>query len=204
MGREAVCQCDWAGTTAEVKVLLEPGEIILRGGIRKRVPLDALLDVRVLADRLCFIVGREPVQLFLGSAAAVRWAKAIATPPPALSRKLGITGKSIVRTIGSIEDDALKAALAEAARISARDADLIVAYVDSPKSLSATLEKAKPQVVRGVPIWMVYAKGPGHPLNESLIRSLLRANEMIDTKVASVSAKLTALRFCHRQPNEDR
>jgi hypothetical protein len=52
-----------------------------------------------------------------------------------------------------------------------------------------------------VPIWMVYAKGPGHPLNESAIRSYLRTNGMMDTKVASVSSELTALRFTIRKSN---
>jgi hypothetical protein len=199
MGREAICKCDWAGVTAEVKVLLEPNEMIVRGDIRKRVPRTELQQVKVQSDRLCFTVGREPVQLFLGSTAAVSWAKAIATPPPALSRKLGITDKTILRTIGNIHDDALKSTLAEAAQISERGADLIVACVDTPESLRATLREAKAQLLRGVPIWMVYAKGPGHSLNESSIRSLLRSNGMMDTKVASVSAELTALRFSLRK-----
>jgi hypothetical protein len=199
MGREAICKCDWAGVTAEVKVLLEPNEMIVRGDIRKRVPRTELQQVKVQSDRLCFTVGREPVQLFLGSTAAVSWARAIATPLPAVARKLGITDKTIVRTIGSVHDDALKSALAEAAQISERGADLIVAYVDTPESLRATLGEAKAQLLRGVPIWMVYAKGPGHSLNESSIRSLLRSNGMMDTKVASVSAELTALRFSLRK-----
>jgi hypothetical protein len=203
MGREAICKCDWAGVTAEVKVLLEPNEMIVRGEIRKRVPRTELNEVKVQSDRLCFTVGRESVQLFLGSTAAVSWAKAIATPLPSLSRKLGITDKTIVRTIGNIHDDALKSALAEAARISARGADLIVACVDTPESLRATLREAKAQLSQGVPIWMVYAKGPGHSLNEASIRSLLRANGMMDTKVASVSAGLTALRFSLRKSNQD-
>jgi hypothetical protein len=199
MGREVICKCDWAGVTAEVKVLLEPGELILRGDIRKRVPRNQLQAVKVQSERLCFTVGNEPVQLFLGSTAAVKWARAIASPPPALSRKLGITDKSIVRTIGSIYDATLKSALADAGGTSARGADLIVAYVETPESLRATLRTAKTQLLKGVPIWMVYAKGPGHSLSESSIRSLLRANGMMDTKVASVSDELTALRFCLRK-----
>ena len=42
---------------------------------------------------------------------------------------------------------------------------------------------------------LVYAKGKGHAIDESAIRSLLRANGMMDTKIASVSATLTAIRF---------
>jgi hypothetical protein len=62
-----------------------------------------------------------------------------------------------------------------------------------------TLRETKAQLLKSVPIWMVYAKGPGHAINETAIRSLLRENGMIDTKVASVSAKYTALRFVYRK-----
>jgi hypothetical protein len=163
------------------------------------VPFTKLNDVKVQSDRLCFKVGNEPVQLILGPLSAEKWAVAIASPPPALSKKLGITRTSVVRVIGSVPDEGLQEALAEAARISATDTDLIVACVDSPQSLHAALRDAKQQLLSGVPIWMVYAKGPGHAINETAIRSLLRGNGLIDTKVASVSAKFTALRFIHRK-----
>jgi hypothetical protein len=196
MGREATCRCDWGGTVAEVKALLESGELILRGGLRKRLPFDELKKMKVETDRLCFTVSGEEVQLLLG-AAAEKWALAIETPPPSLARKLGITNKTVVQTIGNMDDLGLKSALAEAARISARESDLIVANVDTPEAVEAALREVKTQLAKGVPIWMVYAKGPGHALNEAAIRTTLRSNGMMDTKVASVSAKLTALRFNH-------
>jgi hypothetical protein len=195
MGREAVCRCECGGTMAEVKALLETSEIILRGEVRKRLPFKGIEGMKAVGDRLCFIVGGELVQLHLGSAVAEKWAAVIAGPPPALSKKLGITKTSVVRVVGSVPDEAIQEALAEAARIAVKDADLIVAYVDSPESLHAALKDAKAQLLKGVPIWMVYAKGPGHAINETTIRTLLRENGMIDTKVASVSLKYTALRF---------
>jgi hypothetical protein len=199
MGREAICTCDWAGTVAEVKALLETSELILRGDIRKRVPFSEIKQVKAQPDCLRFTVGGENVQLCLGSTAAGKWAAAITSPPPSLSRKLGITNKTVVRTIGETQDENLKAALQEAARISAKDPDLIVACVDTPESLQAIFKLASKQLLKSVPIWMVYAKGPGHPLNESAIRSFLRDNGMMDTKVASVSSELTALRFSVRK-----
>jgi hypothetical protein len=195
MGREAICTCDWAGTVAEVKALLETSELILRGDIRKRVPFSEIKEVRVQSDCLRFKVGGERVELSLGSSVAEKWASAMTSPPPSLSRKFGITNKTVVRTIGNPQDENLKSALAEAARISDKDAGLIVACVDSPESLKATLKQARKQLLESVPIWLVYAKGPGHPLNETAIRSLLRENGLMDTKVASVSNELTALRF---------
>ena len=195
MGREAICKCDWAGTTAEVKALLESTEVILRGAIRKRIPFNEIKQVKALSDRLRFIVGGETVELFLSSKAAASWAAVLTSPPPSLARKLGITSTTIVRTIGDIADRALISALAEAAEISAQNAALIVAHVDSPESLHQTLNQARAQLSKAVPIWIVYAKGKGHAIDESAIRSLLRANGMMDTKIASVSATLTAIRF---------
>jgi hypothetical protein len=199
MGREATCVCDWGGTVAEVKALLETSEIVVRGGIRKRVQFSEVSEVNVQSDRLCFKVGNERVQLILGSSSSEKWAAVITSPPPALSKKLGIAKTSVVRVVGAVPDEALQEALAEAARISARDADLIVACIDSPESLLAALRDAKAQLLKGVPIWMVYAKGAGHAINETAIRTLLREKGMIDTKVVSVSARFTALRFICRK-----
>lgn len=200
MGREAVCKCVWAGTAVEVRALLESAEVILRGGIRKRIPLNEIKQVKALTDRLRFVVAGETVELFLPSKNAAIWAAAITSPPPSLARKLGITSTTVVRTIGDITDRALNSALAEAAEISAKDAALIVAYVDSPESLHRTLKEARAQLMQAVPILMVYAKGKGHAIDEMAIRSLFRANGMMDTKIASVSATLTALRFNLQKP----
>jgi hypothetical protein len=194
MGREAICDCIFAGATAKVKALLESHEIILRGDIHLRAPLQALHHVRVESKSLCFNLDAGPVRLDLGAAAAKSWAKKIKSSPPSLADKLGITGKT-VRTIGTITDRALDSALISAAQISTRNPDLILSYVDTPESLATTLREAKAQLDRSIPIWLVYRKGPGHQLNESAIRTTLRANGLMDTKVASVSAELTALRF---------
>ena len=196
MGREAICECTVADTTAEVKVFLESEELILRGNIRMRAPLHALQNVRVESDCLYFNVGndKQAVQLRLGAKTAESWAKKIKSPPPSLADKLGITGK-ILRTIGPVSHWALDSVLTSAARIRAENPDIILSCVDTPESLTATLREAKAQLARSIPIWLVYRKGRGHPLNESAIRTVLRAKGLMDTKVASVSTELTALRF---------
>jgi hypothetical protein len=106
MGREALCTCDWAGKTAEVKALLETGEIILRGEMRKRIPFSEIKDARAEGGRLCLAVGGETVRLTLGPAAE-KWATTINSPPPTVARKLGITDKTVVRLIGEVCDEAL-------------------------------------------------------------------------------------------------
>lgn len=194
MGREAICDCTLGDTTVEVKALLESDELILRGDIRIRASLQALRGVRVESESLCFNLGKDTFQLRLGATAAKSWAKKINTPPALLADKLGITGKS-VRTIGSISDRSLDSAVHAAAFVRAQNPELIIACIDTPESLATTLREAKAQLARSIPIWLVYRKGPGHPLNESAIRTTLRAQGLMDTKVASVSTELTALRF---------
>jgi hypothetical protein len=193
MGREATCDCTFSGTKAKVKALLETNEIILRGPIRMTAPLNALKNIRVESETLCFDLDKHSFQLHLGTKAAESWAKKLKTPPPTLADKLGIPGK-IVRTIGPV-DKAVFSALSSAAQIRAENPDLIISCVDTPETLATTLRAAKPQLARSIPIWLVYRKGPGHPLNESGIRTTLRAQGLMDTKVASVSEHLTALRF---------
>jgi hypothetical protein len=201
MGREAVCTCDWAGEVTEVKALLETGELILRGGLRKRLPFSELKRVKAVADGLSFTVGGERVELLLGSAAAERWASIITSPPPSLAKKLGITPQTVTRVIGSVCDESLQGALNEASKSTKRNIDLLVACVDSSEKLSSILKQARAEMAAGVPIWIVYAKGKGHAVDESAIRSELRGKGFMDTKVVSVSAKFTALRFNLRKPD---
>jgi hypothetical protein len=199
MGREATCKCEWAGTTASVKALLETSELILRGEIRKRIPFTELKSVEAGSDRLSFRVGNDRVQLFLNAAQAQKWAAALKAGPTPLAKKLGIAANSHVRTVGDMSDEALASALAEAGQVSARttakNPDLIVACIDTPKALSAALGKIEAQLAAGVPIWLVYPKGPGRSLNEPMVRAELLPRGMVDTKVAAVSATLTAIRF---------
>jgi hypothetical protein len=199
MGREATCACDWNGTKADVKVLIEPPELILRGGIRRRVPLVAMKTIRADGGRLRFTVDDEAVALDLGSELAAKWVKALMTPPPSLEKKLGITRESVVRMIGAVDDKALEKALSEAKQVTSRTGDLILARIDSPGELTAALKKSADDLRHGVPIWFIYPKGPGHGLNENVVRSTALAAGIVDTKVAAVSSTLTALRFVKRK-----
>jgi hypothetical protein len=45
---------------------------------------------------------------------------------------------------------------------------------------------------------VVYTKGKGAPLGETVVIALLRERGLVDLKVASVSPALTALKFVRR------
>jgi hypothetical protein len=199
MGREAICTCDWSGEKSKVKALLEPPELILRGEIRRRVPFSKMKNVKADGDLLRFKFESDSVALELGSVMAAKWADALLKPLPSLAKKLGITPETTVRMIGPIDDAALMKALEEAKETSQRRGELILARVDTPTDLHSTLNKAADQLAAGVPIWFIYRKGPGHPLNENQVREMALATGIVDTKIASVSAEFSALRFVKRR-----
>jgi hypothetical protein len=199
MGREAQCTCIVNGSVAKVKALLEPPELILRGEMRRRIPFVKMTGIKPEGDRLHFKFEGDSISLQLGKAMAEKWAEAILNPSPSLAKKLGITPETTVRMIGPVDDPALKKALDEAKAISHRDPELILARVDTPADLISALQKAADQLETGIPIWFIYRKGPGHPLNENQVRQTALATGIVDTKIAAVSAEFSALRFVKRR-----
>ncbi len=198
MGREAAVECQWAEEFGLCKVLLESHELIVRGAFHRRVPIASLTDVSVRSEELLFRVGEERVSLHLGSALAQRWAKAIATPPPSLAKKLGISGDSHLLLLGEIDSEHLMSAIAEAGTVDGKSADLIVASVKTSHDLDLALNRL-PKRQSGIPpLWIVYPKGSKNNFGESSVRAILRKRGFMDTKVASISPELTALRFIKR------
>jgi hypothetical protein len=199
MGREADCKCTWKESSADVKALLETSELILRGEIRRKIPFREMQRIHADGDRLRFVFQGDPVSLELGDAVAAKWAKTLTSPPPDLAKKLGIKPESNVRMIGRVDDEALKKALSRAGSVSERGGDLIIARVETLSELSAAFMKAATELGRGASIWIVYRKGKSHPLGEAHVRAAGLAAGLVDTKVASVSETLTALRFNKRR-----
>jgi hypothetical protein len=199
MGREAECTCSWSGTTAQVKALIEPPDLILRGGIRRRLPFAELKNVRAAGDLLCFVYEGESISITLGAALAAKWATILTTPPPSLAKKLGITPETNIRMLGTVDDGALHDALATAKQISGGKGDLIIARTDTPGEVANALNAAAAELASGIPIWFVYPKRSGHAMDEHDVRGMGLAAGLVDTKVAAVSPLLTALRFVKRR-----
>jgi hypothetical protein len=190
----------WNGKKHQVKALLEPPELVLRGDLRHRIPFSKISSLKADGEFLALRFEGASIRLQLGGAMAARWADAILKPPPTLAKKLGISRETTMRTIGPIDDAALKAALAEAKAVSRTSGDLILARVDTLPDLRAALAKAAAQLASGIPIWFIYRKGPGHPLSENQVRDTALPTGIVDTKVASVSPEFSALRFVKRRP----
>jgi hypothetical protein len=195
MGREATCHCKWGADEGDCKVLLEGPDLILRSGLRRRVSVSAMSGVAARGSNLVFTVGQDHVELRLGPEAAQRWAKAIQTPPPSLARKFGISRTTRLSVVGDIQSEELKEAISEAAPASGKDVDLVLLCVNS----QSELQQCFAAETYTSPLWIVYPKGANSEVKESGLRDLLRSRGFIDTKVASVSARLTALRFVKRK-----
>lgn len=200
MGREAQCTYNCSGTTANVKALIEPPDLILRGGLRRRLPLAELKNVHVESELLCFEFNGERISLALGNALAIKWVAAIAAPPVTLAKKLGITPEIYVRMLGNLDDRALEDALETAKGVTVnRSGDLIIARVNTRQNVSKVLRSTAAELAGGTPLWFVYRKGPGHPLREDLVRAMALDAGLVDNKVAAVSSRFTALRFVKRR-----
>jgi hypothetical protein len=199
MGRESECTCQCNGAIYAVKALLEPPELILRGGLRRRLPISGLKAIRADGTTLRFEVDGEAFALMLGGDLPARWARSLIAPPPNLAKKLGISEDTVVRMIGPIDDDAIRTALAAAKAVDSRQAGLILARVNTPGELASALRTTAKQLAAHVPIWFIYPKGKGHALRENDVRSAGLAAGIVDTKVAAVSPTLTALRFVRRR-----
>jgi hypothetical protein len=199
MGREANCVCNWNGAPAQVKALVEPPDLILRGEIRRRMPLAQLHQVRADRGALRFTFGEDDVALILDAAAAEKWAKVILTPAPSLAKKLGITAESTLCVIGEVDDAALEKAIGEARVVARNGAGIILARVNTKAELTRAFKSAAKETSDGAALWIVYRKGPGHAINESDVRSAGLETGIVDVKVASVSPQLTALKFVKRR-----
>ena len=193
MGRETLCHAEWPDGAGEVKALLETRALILRGALRRTLKLDALENVRVAGDTLTFRHRDEVIALHLGNTMAARWAQAIATPPPTLAAKLGVSG-AVIRIVGEIDDPDLQAALAEAG---SGPAALTIAQVADRTSLDRAVALADG------PLWLAYVKGKASAYGEAAVRDAMRGRGWIDIKVASVSDRLTATKFVRRADRDE-
>ncbi len=193
MGREALVHAEVGNETDEVRALLESGELILRGTIRRRYPKSALEGAAVEGGVLCFRYAGEAVRLHLGARAADAWRKAIATPPRSLRAKLGLDRGERALLIGSFDDDALAEALDGALVEDAVAAGMMIACIEGADDLIAaqTIHGAHP----GLALWAIYPKGRDVAFGESKIRAALRAKGFRDTKSCAVSERLTATRY---------
>lgn len=200
MGREARCGCRWNGGEGEVKVLLESNELVVRGALRRTVPRSEFREVGLVRGGLRLGSGREALTLLLGDQTARRWLEAMKKPPPSLARKFGLGVGTRVHLVGEVDDPALAEALADTVKSPPAKAELVLVRADREQALAAAIRVHGRVPDGATPLWVVYRKGSESPLGETAVRRTMLAEGFVDTKVASVSERLTATRFSRRRP----
>ena len=76
--------------------------------------------------------------------------------------------------------------------------DLVLIRASTPLELERGLGDCWEKIDQGCPVWVAYPKGKASSLGETAVREKMRGLGWIDTKVASISAGLTGLRFIKR------
>jgi len=192
MGLEAETTCTHSGKSFAVKALLESTELILRGALKRKLPIAALKHVTVTNTALTFEAKGERYALALGATKSAAWARKIATPPPSLAKKLGLSETSMAYVIGPVDDEALAAALQGHTAATPAEAGFILAVLRSENDLAALL---KARGKSALPLWLANVKGAKSELGENAIRAVMRHAGFMDVKSCAVSEALSATRY---------
>ncbi|HET8647747.1 MAG TPA: hypothetical protein VFO85_19770 [Vicinamibacteria bacterium] len=176
---------------------LEDKELVFRGEVRVRAPLDLVTDVRARGGVLSLRYGGEDLSLRLGELAE-RWADRILHPPSRLD-KLGVKEGQRVSVI-DLEDPAfLKELEARGATVvgSGAKADMVFLACRSVGDLEALAS-----LMRAIPpegaIWVLWAKG-GQALREGDVREAALPLGLVDVKVVAFSDVLSGLKLMIRR-----
>lgn len=196
MGREATAIVHWGDVIAEAKVLLESDALILRGGIKDRIPRSEIAEVKRTDLGIALTVAKQCLLIEMHRLEADRWGKALTTPPPSLASKLGISADRPAFVLGTVDDAALATALSGNSAATIERAAAIIAVLRLPSELEAVLALAAsaPRLL----LWCIHEKGKHAAIGEATVRSVLRAHNYIDTKASGVSPRLTATRYILR------
>lgn len=198
MGQELECTLHYQGRAFAGKAYLETDFLLFRGETRLRVAFRDLTRVEAADGVLRLAFGGAEAALDLGAAAA-RWAGKIRHPPSRLD-KLGVKPGLAVALAGSFDDHFLSELRArEAAIVEDRArADLLFFAAAAVRDL-ARIPKLMARLQPGGALWVVYPKGV-EAIREVEVIQAGRAAGLKDTKVASFSTALTALRFSFAKP----
>jgi hypothetical protein len=191
MGNEATCRVSIGGESAEAKVLLETGELIVRGALKARIPFrdvkDVVADDGVLRLRWN---GRE-VSIQLGADAA-KWAAKIVNPKSVID-KLGVKPGQMVSIAGSLDPAFIAGLEKHGADVSSRvrKGSAVIFLAANRASDLQQLESLRDSLDAAGAIWVIRPKGVAH-ISESDVMAAGKAAGLVDVKVVRFSDTHTA------------
>ena len=189
MGQELDCRMHYRKRALAGRAYLETDHILFRGDERVKILLKDLKSVKASAGVLQLDFEGGPARLELG-AAAEKWAEKIRNPP-SRAQKLGVKPGLDVRVVGDFEPAFLEELAGTQAAKS--KADLVFFSAASRKELARVSRLTGALKPTGA-LWVVYPKGVPE-IREIEVLEAGRAAGLKDVKVASFSAKYTALKF---------
>jgi hypothetical protein len=186
MGIETTCR-----VSAELKVLLETDEIIVRG----RVPFSAITGITTDRGRLTLRTADGDLVLDLG-AAAEQWAEKIKSPK-SLIDKLGVKPDAIVSVLGVEDAEFLESLGARTqaitrGRVHAKSA-MVFLGVERDRDLPRIATVAAKLPAKAA-LWVIHPKGKDG-VADTAIFGVAREAGLTYTKVARFSATHTAERL---------
>jgi hypothetical protein len=195
MGQETHCIATWNGKRSVGRALLETDELHFRGEFRLKLPFKSILELGVADGRLSVRVPEGTATFNLGPRAQ-QWAERIRNPRGLLD-KLGIKPEMVVSVVG-VEDqwflEELRARVADVRLgTAARNSDVIIAGLGSPKDLSRFGTLLASLKSDGA-LWAVRPRGMTD-LSEAAVMDAARDAGLVDVKVARFSDTHTAEKF---------
>lgn len=194
MGNEVLTRVQIGDESAEAKVLLETEELIVRGGIKAKIPFSELKDVRAEDGVLALRWKTRELRIHIGRDAA-KWAEKIRNPKSVLD-KLGVKAGQKVSVIGEVEGaftELLEARGVEVSLKARPDRDVIFLAASSRDDLRR-LEELRRAIQPAGAIWVVRPKG-NPAIREADVMAAGKSAGLVDVKVVRFSATHTAEKF---------
>jgi hypothetical protein len=197
MGLEMTGRVRFASTGAVVqtgtaRILLETDNIILRGGVRGRVPRSAVRGAEVRGGNVTVRYEGGVLTLSLGDGAS-RFAAKVLEAPKSRVEKMGISSDTVV-VLCNIKDSAFRAEL-QARKVTAltrraRSNQMIILSVEAPGDLPRIEVVARSLAPSGV-LWVIHPKGRAG-VKDTDIFAVAKCAGLTYTKVVRFSETHTA------------
>jgi len=195
MGQELTCVVRYGRKKSEAKVLLETGEIVIRGDVRLKLPFAGMKSVTA-KDGVLKVVTDDATYAFELGPQAAKWLEKIKHPKPVID-KLGVKPGLSIAVIGVDEPAFLRQVKERAASVTAgrvpKGSHLVFFGATAVPALGklATFEKS---IARNGGIWVVWPKGRKE-LTEDHVRAAGKRAGLTDVKVVAFSPTHSALKL---------
>lgn len=180
---------------ARCKVLLESGDVIIRGALRKRMPHAAMVDLAARRGCLEFSFEGQPIAIELGDAAE-DWLRRI-QHPRTRAQKLGLKVGIRVCLLGPAESGVLReveeiTGTAPSRRL-VKSADLVLLFAEEVPDLMR-LARVEQLLAIGGAVWVLFPKGRPDLRHEEVVAAAREAG-LSQSKSIAFSERLSGLRL---------